>query len=188
MNNQLYLIALIPDVKLRERVRNLKQEMKDRFNASHALKAPAHITLQMPFRRDESFESDLTDELKRFASTRPSFSVDIHGFDSFPPRVIFLKVMNHLPIKELHKNLNVHLTHHLNFTRKELNDEIHPHMTIATRDLSKKMYHKAWPEFRERSFEASFTADRLHLLKHNGKHWELFGEFLFEEGKSLNYA
>jgi len=180
MNNQLYLIALIPDEKLRERVRKLKLEMSERFNASHALKAPAHITLQMPFRRDESFESKLTDELKRFASARSPFNVDINGFDSFPPRVIFLKIVNHVPVKELHASLNDLLTHNLNFTSKEMNDEIHPHMTIATRDLSKKMYRKAWPEFQKRSFEASFTADHLQLLKHNGKHWDLFREFPFK--------
>ncbi|CAN5262361.1 2'-5' RNA ligase family protein [soil metagenome] len=179
MNNQLYLIALVPDEVLRERVRKLKLEMSERFNASHALKAPAHITLQMPFRRDESFESKLTDELTRFASSQPPFNVDVDGFDSFPPRVIFLKV-NHVPVKELHANLNAHLTHNLNFPHKELIDEIHPHMTIATRDLSKKMYRKAWTEFKERLFEASFPADRLHLLKHNGKHWELFREFPFK--------
>lgn len=183
MNNHLYLIALIPDDELRERVRELKLEMSERFNASHALKAPAHITLQMPFRRDETFESELTDELKRFSSSRSSFIVDLNGFDSFPPRVIFLKILNHASIKELHENLNIHLNHQLNFSSNELNDEIHPHMTIATRDLSKKMYRKAWPEFQKRSFEGAFKADRLFLLKHNGKHWDFFREFPFSDTK-----
>ncbi len=179
MNKQLYLIALVPSGNLREEVRKLKLEMSRRFNASHALKAPAHITLQMPFRRDESLESILTDELQRFASARQTFNVEVNGFDSFPPRVIFLRIVNHAPVVELHAKLNKHLKHNLNFTHNELNDEIHPHITIATRDLSKKMYRKAWPEFQKRSFEASFTADHLHLLKHNGKRWELFNEFPF---------
>jgi 2'-5' RNA ligase len=52
-------------------------------------------------------------------------------------------------------------------------------MTIATRDLSKKMFHEAWPEFQDRDFHSGFIADRLHLLKHNGKNWELYREFLF---------
>lgn len=180
MNKQLYLIALVPGGNLREEVRKLKLEMSRRFNASHALKVPAHITLQMPFRRDESFESNLTGELNRFASARPSFNVEVNGFDSFPPRVIFLNVVNPAPVEELHAKLNDHLKNNLNFTHQELNDEIHPHITIATRDLSKKMYRKAWPEFQNRSFEASFMADRLYLLKHNDKHWELFREFPFQ--------
>jgi len=72
------------------------------------------------------------------------------------------------------------LEHRLGFSRKEMMEEIHPHMTIATRDLSKKMFHKAWPEFKDREFKASFTADSLHLLKHSGKQWEFFREFSFE--------
>jgi len=180
MNNQLYLIAIVPNKDLRERVRKLKLEMSERFNASHALKAPAHITLQMPFRCDETFEPALTAHLEEFSSTRSAFEVTVDGIDAFPPRVIYLKIVDHQPIKELHAALNHLLKNHLKFSQKELNDEIHPHMTIATRDLSKNMYRKAWPEFQERSFEASFPADRLHLLKHNGKHWELFREFPFE--------
>jgi len=180
MDKLLYLIALAPGEELRERARELKLEMSRRFNASHALKAPAHITLQMPFRRDENAEPELCAQLENFSSARSAFDVTVDGFDAFPPRVIFLKIIKHQPIKELHAALNHHLENQLHFTQKELNDEIHPHMTIATRDLSKKMFHKAWPEFRGREFKASFTAESLHLLKHTGKHWEFFREFPFE--------
>jgi 2'-5' RNA ligase len=180
MEKPLYLIALVPGEELRDRARELKLEMSRRFNASHALKAPAHITLQMPFRRDENAEAELCAQLEKFSSVRNSFEVMIDGFDAFPPRVIFLKIVDHQPVKDLHAALNHHLVKYLQFSQKELNDEIHPHMTIATRDLTKKMFHKAWPEFKGREFKASFTADSLHLLKHNGKHWEFFREFPFK--------
>lgn len=179
MASNLYLIALIPGEELRDQVRELKMEIKDRFNASHALKAPAHITLQMPFRRDESEEHDIVEKLGEFSSEHSPFEVSLNGFDAFPPRVIFLEVTNHKPIKELHSALNDFLKTQLGFIQKEINDEIHPHMTIATRDLSKNMFHRAWPDFENRSFEATFRADHLHLLKHNGKHWELHKEFSF---------
>lgn len=180
MAKNLYLIALVPGEELRKQVRELKLEIKERFNASHALKAPAHVTLQMPFRRDESEEPFIVEKLRDFSSSRTSFKVPINGFDAFPPRVIFLKLTDHEPIKILHAALNDFLKTRIDFTQKELNDEIHPHMTIATRDLSKKMFHQAWPEFKNREFEAAFHADRLHLLRHNGKHWELFKDLSFE--------
>jgi len=181
MSKKLYLIALVPHEELRADVRKLKQEIKDRFDASHALKAPAHITLQMPFRRDEEFEETLTVELEQFAARQETFEVKINGFDAFPPRVLFLKIENHQPIAVLHADLQPVLKENLGFSDKEIMDRFHPHMTIATRDLSKKMFHKAWPEFKERTFRASFTADSLHLLKHNGKHWNLYREFEFRE-------
>ncbi|REL24285.1 2'-5' RNA ligase family protein [Rhodohalobacter sp. SW132] len=183
MPKNLYLIALIPPENLRESVRQLKLEMKEQYNASHALKAPAHITLQMPFRREEDVELHLIETLQKFSSIIEPFEVKINGFDAFPPRVIFLKIVNHEPIVILHSNLNRLLEDKLEFTERELNLEIHPHLTIATRDLTKKMFHKAWPEFRERDFESSFSADRLHLLKHSGKEWEFFKEFDFGKSK-----
>ena len=185
MDTNLYLIALIPPEKLRDRVRKLKMEMNDTYNASHALKAPAHITLQMPFRREPGFENRLTDELRKFSHSRHPFTVNLERFDAFPPRVIFIRIADHSPIEELHASLKSLLRDQLQFPDKELMEEIHPHMTIATRDLSKKMFHKAWPEFKDREFEATFTADHLHLLKHTGKHWGFFREFPFEgKGKS----
>ncbi|NBC28286.1 MAG: 2'-5' RNA ligase family protein [Bacteroidetes bacterium] len=183
MSKNLYLIALIPHRELREEVRKLKLEMSDRFHASHALKAPAHVTLQMPFRRDESEEQFIVDKLREFSLSRTSFKVPVNGFDAFPPRVIFLKLTHHQPIEKLHNALIHFLKNQLEFTEKELNEQFHPHMTIATRDLSKKMFHNAWGELKEREFESAFLADRLHLLRHNGKHWELFEEFPFEGEK-----
>ena len=179
MSKELYLIALVPHEELRERVKELKLEMKERFHASHALKAPAHITLQMPFRREENEESRLTSGLERFSSRCEPFNIILNGFDAFPPRVLFIKVGNHEPIEDLHSDFQTFLREELNFSEKEIMDRFHPHMTIATRDLSKKMFHKAWPEFQERKFEAVFTANSLHLLKHNGKNWDLFREFEF---------
>ena len=179
MSKQLYLIALIPHEKLKNDVRKLKLEMKERFQASHALKAPAHITLQMPFRRDEEFEETLTSKLESFAEGQQPFNIHIDGFDAFPPRVLFLKIDNHEPIADLHSDLQPVLRESLDFSDKEIMDRFHPHLTIATRDLSKKMFYKAWPEFKERKFRASFTVDSLHLLKHNGKHWDLYMEFGF---------
>lgn len=183
MAKNLYLIALVPPENLRESVRQLKLEMKEQYNASHALKAPAHITLQMPFRREEDVEPHLIETLQSFSSTSTPFNVQLDGFDAFPPRVIFLKIVNHEPIVALHSGLNRLLEDKLEFSERELNREIHPHMTIATRDLTKKMFHKAWPEFRERAFERSFRIDRIHLLKHNGKQWEFFKEFDFGKSK-----
>jgi 2'-5' RNA ligase len=179
MSKKLYLIALVPHAELREKIKQLKLEMKERFNASHALKAPAHITLQMPFRRPEDEEEAIIAGLTRFCSTRHPFDVHLDGFDAFPPRVLFVKVKNHKPVLDIHAAFHAFLRSELTFSDKEIMDRFHPHMTIATRDLSKKMFHKAWPEFQDRVFEALFTADSLHLLKHNGKHWEMYREFGF---------
>lgn len=174
----LYFIALVPGEQLRDRVKQLKYEMRDRYGAKHALKAPAHITLQMPFRKEEGFEKQLIKELKNFAETQNPFNIELSGFDCFEPRVIFIKIADHEPIQSLYSNLRNHLIEKLDFEPAKLKSEIHPHMTIATRDLKENSFYEAWEEFKSRPFEAQFQANSITLLKHNGKHWEIYKEFL----------
>lgn len=177
---ELYLIALIPPDELRDAIKGLKEEMKSRFNAKHALKSPAHITLQMPFRKIHSEEHRTIEALEQLATTQSPFAVGLSGFGCFTPRVIFVKVENHQPIVDLHANLNRVLAEELNFKPNEIMPTIHPHVTIATRDLTEIAFPTAWEEFKERAFNASFEANSLFLLKHNGKFWDIYREFHFK--------
>jgi 2'-5' RNA ligase len=179
-STELYLIALIPPEELRDAIRQLKEEVKGKFNAKHALKSPAHITLQMPFKKAPDQEAYTIEALEQLAALQSPFPVGLSGFGCFTPRVIFVKVENHLPIIELHASLNRVLTEELNFKPNEVMPTIHPHVTIATRDLTEIAFSKAWEGFKERTFNASFEANSLFLLKHNGKFWDIYREFLFK--------
>lgn len=181
-DKRLYLIALLPDEALRERVKGLKEEMKSRYGAAHALKSPAHITLLMPFRWPESAAASLEQTLEVFACTRQPFEINLCGFDCFAPRVLFVKVTPHGPITGLQAELRKRLAQKPGFPTGKEEVAFHPHMTIATRDLSEAAFHRAWVEFSERPFRASFTADRLFLLRHNGKTWDIHKAFSFGGG------
>ena len=176
----LYFIALIPYHKLREQIMSLKEEMKERFNAKHALKSPAHITLQMPFKRSKEHELHLINTLQKFGSRQQAFTIELSGFDCFAPRVIFVKVTDHNPIVSLHAELKKPLIDNLVFDQKEITTKIHPHMTIATRDLIEGAFDRAWLEFEKRKFRATFLARSIFLLKHNGKYWDILMEFPFK--------
>jgi 2'-5' RNA ligase len=180
-SKKLYFIALVPPIDLRDQVRLLKEEMRDRFGAGHALKSPAHITLQMPFRWPEKEEARLIGFLDTFRLDRHPFPVLLNGFDCFAPRVIFIKVLNHRPIVDLATSLKLGLERVLGFRSKQVHHGFHPHLTIATRDLSEEAFSKAWPEYAERPFQANFLCYALSLLKHNGKCWEIHQSFTFPE-------
>ena len=175
----LYLIALIPDEELRQRVKRLKEDMRDRYGAAHALKSPAHITLQMPFRRPETIEDRLGEVLNVFAADQSEFQVELDGFDAFPPRVIFLRIKDHQPIVSLHRAFADLLRNSIGLESREITSRIHPHMTLATRDLGEAEFHKAYAEFGAREFHAVFTVNSLFLLKHNGRFWDIRKEFAF---------
>ena len=181
MEKHLYLIAIIPPKEIRDRVHALKLEMKERFNAKHALKAPVHITLQMPFWLEDEDESVTIRHLTSFADEQKPFPILLNGFDAFEQRVLFIKIENHQPIKELHQRLNRILIQNLHFPQNRVINELHPHMTIATRDLTESNFYSAWSEFNDKPFKEKFRAESISLLKHNGNNWDIYKTLPFQK-------
>ncbi|MFD1079911.1 2'-5' RNA ligase family protein, partial [Longispora fulva] len=144
---------------------------------SHALKLPAHVTLQIPFHMNPMKELKLEGLLSSFSERHKAFPVKINGFGAFKPRVIYLKVEDHAPFIELHKDLQPMLAEELELLEREVTSKIHPHFTVATRDLKNAIFKEAWPQLEAREFKAEFTAQKISLLKHNGKTWDILKEF-----------
>jgi len=176
----LYFIALVPHRELLDEITEIKEEMRKATEAKSILKSPAHITVQKPFKRNESDEAALINALSDFSGLQKPFRIELSGFDSFPPRVIFIGVKNHDRIIQLHSELKITLTGRLNFTAAELMNDIHPHVTLTTRYLTPSGFNNAWPDFRERDYTASFMANELCLLKHDGQKWNIYRRFRFE--------
>ncbi len=175
----LYFIALIPHTGLREEIREIKERMRDEYDAGHALKSPAHITLQMPFKRSFADEAGICKALERFALQEHPFRIDLEGYGSFPPRVIYIRVSNPEPVSSLHTRLRELLVDSLGFEQHEVMGDMQPHITVATRDLSKTAFREAWPALQEEEFTGGFRAESIFLLKHNGHYWDILREFPF---------
>ena len=175
----LYFIALVPPNELREQIKAFKTEIEARYQAKHALKLPAHITLKMPSNIPKEEEQLLTRSLQELADQITVFDVELSGFDYFKSGVIFVKCADHEPIIEVHKKLEKVLSQKLGDTKKEDPSRFYPHMTIASRDLSPEFFGKAWAEFKNREFQASFEAENFFLFKHNGKTWDVHQKFYF---------
>lgn len=175
----MYFIALIPPEEFCERIRLLKLEIAVKYGAKHALKLPAHITLQIPFRIPDKDEFRLVELLKDFASKQQRFKIKVSGFRKFSRRVIFADVETKQPVIELHERLQKLLAPHLGLKYQEKTNKIHPHFTLASRDLDHRIFHLAWADFKDREFQGSFQATSIFLLKHNGKSWDTFKEFKF---------
>lgn len=178
-NMDLYFIALVPHREPGEKVRRIKERMKAEHGASHALKSPAHITLQMPFKRSSEDETLISETLRIFVAGEKSFRVDLDGFGAFAPRVIFIKISEPEPVRALHSRLKKVLMTELHFSPSEIMMDVQPHITVATRDLAKEAFNKAWPTLQKEEFKASFDVHSVFLLKHNGRNWDILEEFPF---------
>ena len=175
----LYFIALIPPEGLSAKIRALKLEIAEKYGVKHALKLPAHITLQIPFRIPDENESGLLELLHDFAAKQHRFSIKISGFGKFSRRVIFVDVDTKQPVIELWERLQKLLSTNLDLKDHEKTSTIHPHFTLASRDLDYRVFPIAWADFKDREFKDSFQAKSISLLKHNGKSWDIFKEFEF---------
>lgn len=170
---------MLPDSVLQDRVTDIKLELKRDFGCKQALKSPPHITVFPPFRWDPN-RLDAFACLSEFCDRHSSFEVSLNGFGSFPPRVIYVKPEMSDSLQLFHQELQAYLSEHL-----ELLDPMvakrgfTPHMTVANRDLKRDRFSDAWAKYEQRSLEATFQANQLTLLKHDGQRWQIAQEWPF---------
>jgi 2'-5' RNA ligase len=175
IEGELYFIAVMPPAEIREEITEIKEYFRDMFRAKHALKSPPHITLIPPFKWPSHKEKNLIESLDDFSMKIKNFKVSLAGFGSFPPRVIYINIRENQNLNSLFKKLVSEIDPEIKMQMKNLS-RFNPHMTLATRDLSRNSYREAWSIFNNRTFRKDFVIDKLVLLKHNGRKWEIFHE------------
>lgn len=173
----LYFIALLPPDRLLEEITQLKLELKERFGLKHALKLPPHITLQIPFSMTENLEPILEESLLNFARNEEKFRLKLKGFGGFKTRVLYIHIEQPEPVIELHERLQEMLINTVGLEEKERVARLHPHITLATRDVKKEIFKQLWQEYKERDFEADFLVEQLFVFKHNGRTWDEWRRF-----------
>jgi 2'-5' RNA ligase len=173
----LHFIAIVAPDDINRQVKEWKHYMRDRFQCKVALKSPAHITLIPPFHMALDDETAMRELLQPFAAGRHSFFIHLKNFAAFKPRVIYVNVLPGEPLNELHAALETTILQSNRFPVKKEERPFHPHVTIANRDLHKEDFPGAWQHFQQINYEASFTADAISLLRHNGQIWEIAGSF-----------
>lgn len=174
MTESLYFLAIVPPKAIQDRITELKMEVAERFNSKHALNAPPHITLHMPFKWKEKKLDQLKEAVQTINEELTPFGVTLKDFDFFEPRVVFVDVVENESLNQLQKRV-------INTCRKELKLDnanykdrpFHPHVTIAFRDLKKAMFYEARDYFVGKEFNQTFSVSELSLLKHDGGKWEV---------------
>lgn len=185
MSQRLFFIALVPPPEIQDYANDIKQYFADNYSSKQAQKSPPHITLQPPFQWQDAHLSHLEAALREFCFQQQSISVTLSGFAAFPPRVIYINVVRRQELLSLQAELMTHME-----TKLEIIDKVGkkrpfaPHMTVAFRDLTKPNFHVAWPEFAHRQLHFEFVAEKLTLLSHDGRRWNIQSEFDFLSGRS----
>jgi len=172
----MYFIAIVLPEPLLSEVSAIKHALSKKYKTYASLKSPAHITLVPPFFFKEEDEYLLVRMLKEFRQDIPSFPVQLNGFGSFPPRVIFVNPEKSEPLNVLHAALGKHVRNYLP-ERKKQSPPFHAHVTVANRDWSEYDFYAAWEEMRSQPFEGSFIAEHYSLLKLKKEKWKILANF-----------
>lgn len=146
--------------------------MSDTYQSRQARYSPPHITLHMPFEFRPDKESELESSLQRGLSKFHPFDIPLHGFGSFPPRVIFVKPGKVPELMDLHARVGHIMRTSLNVLSQDpYARTFHPHMTIAFRDLRKELFLQAWDDMSGRNFNTAFKCHSIWILKKAGSYW-----------------
>ncbi|WP_246269341.1 2'-5' RNA ligase family protein [Chitinophaga oryzae] len=175
-DNKIYFIALLPTAEVGKEIIKIKQEFAEQYGPMYALKVLPHITLQVPFTADPALEKAFCDELTEFAKTQAPFEVSLKGFGTFPNkqnRVLFINVEKSETMATMHRQLINFLRKEFGFSTMLARTGFTPHVTVAFKDLDDEQFNKAWPEYENKEYEATFKVNNLYFLRHNGKSWEV---------------
>ncbi|PSN20394.1 2'-5' RNA ligase [filamentous cyanobacterium CCP5] len=185
-----YFVALLPPDSLQQEIQAIKREFQTRYGSKAALKSPPHITLYPPFLWPHHADSLLHQALQVFAAQIDPVFIELSGFGAFPPRVIYVDVLETPALMELQPILRDHLEQTIGIVNQRYfpgsdpppsqQRRFIPHMTVAFRDLKPASFRQVWPEFEHRSFQASFWVPELTLLIHDGQRWQIAQNFGFK--------
>ncbi len=179
MSTSIYFLAILPPDDILEEVATFKYYARDHFDSARALRSPAHITLEPPFKWEDDRISELKEKIQAFDNSQTAFPVSLHNFSSFPPRVIFVDVVLSAELEALQAALKLHMRNAVGIKSDRPERPYHPHMTVAFKDLRKSMYGRAWEYFKQVSYERSFEVSSFWILKHDGKIWQKYLEVPF---------
>lgn len=178
--HHMYYAAILCPQAVDEKITGYKQWMRERFGCTAALKSPAHITLVAPFWLADSKENELLQVFDAFKTESPAFPVMLNNFSHFNNRVLFVHVDANEELAVLQSQVTAHLTSYFSRAIKPDQRPFHPHVTIATRDLSPAAFNKAWERFSKEDFNAEFTCTTVCLLKLNPGKWIVIREKRFQ--------
>ncbi|MDJ0660275.1 MAG: 2'-5' RNA ligase family protein [Crocosphaera sp.] len=173
-----FFIALLPPENVQEEATKIKEYFKEVYNSKAALKSPPHVTLQPPFEWYMEALPQLIQELNHFSASQQPFSMTLNGFAAFKPRVIYINVFKTSELLTIQKLLMSHLESSLNIVHQvSKNRPFSPHLTVGFRDLTKSKFYQAWSEFETKEIYHEFMVNKITLLIHNGKKWEIHSEY-----------
>ena len=176
-STNLYFIAIVLPEDIQSDITRIQSEFGDRFNSRKALKVMPHITLKAPFHVSVDLRQAVVEWFQSIVLDISAFNLELLDFAAFPnPKhpVIYIPPVANPMLFALQRSIVRSFTKAFSdIELMSLELAFMPHVTVAYRDLTPEMFNKAWPEFVNRHFNATFVVSQINLLLHDGARWNI---------------
>jgi 2'-5' RNA ligase len=177
-NKCIFFIALLPPQDIQNDITEIKEYFATNYHSRKALNSPPHITLQPPFEWSLDQVPILTECLNNFAISHHPISITLQNYAAFPPRVIYIDVIQTPELLNLYSALSSTLENNLNISDPQSKKRpFCPHLTVAFKDLTKANFYTAWEEFAQKKLAFQFIANDITLLIHRDGKWQIHTKF-----------
>lgn len=167
---ELYFWAIIPGEPHVSQLEKLKQQISEEYRTYKALNSPPHITILPPVRIQQEKKQALQESIEELAGEQEPFDVQLYGFGHFGNKVLFINIELNDELKGFYENCREAYEAH---GFKIDHEEFTPHLTLATRDISKGQFKRAWDELKGQEYRLKFPVQSFYCLHHNGKNWDI---------------
>jgi 2'-5' RNA ligase len=179
-SQNLYFLAIIPNGKVTGEVTAFKNHIAAHYNSHKALRVMPHITLKAPFNATAPQNGAVMGWFTYLNLKATPFTITLNGFGAFANAhnpVIYVKPENCLPLQQLQQEIiNSFQNTFPGIAIQPTERVFSPHMTIAYRDLTFEQFERAWGEFKDKPYFATFEATTVALLQHDGTKWHVIAE------------
>jgi 2'-5' RNA ligase len=173
-----FFIALLLPTSVQDAVTAIIEQLSDRYRTRTARVVP-HITLQPPFLWELDQCNYLHRSLREFAPFQSPVPITLSGFGAFAPRVLYIHVEKTPALMQLQSALMQHLEDTLAIEDvKSEKRGFTPHVTVASRKLTRQTFKDARADLQGMPFEEQFICDRLTLLIYENNRWHTDSDYL----------
>jgi len=156
-----YLLVLQPHEELSNKIKKVKEDFFEKYQAASATLGRPQITL-LKFAQFQMMEERVINRLKMIAMAMPAFKIELKDYGSFPSHTIYINIETKSAIQMLVKSIKP--ARRL-LTVKDINPVFieSPQLTLA-RNLLPWQYEKGWQEYSNRHFTGRFIAKSMLLV------------------------
>lgn len=161
-----YALLALPDDNVKGAIKNEK-ELLDGFNDITASRQGPHIRIA-GFLAKEAMEETVVRWIRNICQMHESFTVTLNNYSGFPSHTIYLRVQDPAPFVQLATRLKIIDSFVQSNDCPPVQLTAKPYLSIAG-GLPESVYSEAIRLYAQKTFHASFTLERLVLVKRS---WE----------------